>query len=717
MSAWYAMACMAICAILAMPTWAQTLTVDVVPGFDGVCPSEGCYPVTVYIQGERANTPPAVAEVEVEATTWQDSSRARKTVTLSSGVVSQSLSFLLCSSQEPNEITARLILRGRVLAASKPASITAAQFFPLLVGLGSETSAVAHLPQRSLGVVSIEGRLVTAEQATSRYKPPPFSGYTPPGAENRRLFVGRVRTSLPPDSMLAYQGVAAVSLDDRAWDTLTERQQNALKGYVLSGGLLVVHGVDLNRLKTLIPSGLLPVEPVGLTQVPAPALIGWVPSLRGSSGMVDVVRSRVLGGAKVLLSHRDIPLVVTMPKGLGQVVFLAFDPTQPPLANGDAAHSLWKNLLRLQIKRLVSPTTIFPDEQGTYWGVSSLSKAYFGEMIQAMVEAVAANPVPLGWLAAYLGVYALVLIPLNYLVLRKLDRLQWSWFTLPVLALLTSAAGYAIATQVQTRSHQLRWWTALYTSSGSPQAVVESDWVLYSAYSQRYRLRARVDGTIIENSSRALQAQHAMEIPQEEPADVRNVPIPLWSARSFHLSGIAPLQGTVNVTAQIKGKTLLLNVRNSTPYSLKNLRVVSPAGVIPIGGACPPGGQRNLSVAITGRANSPALPFEPRGYYGTLRQSTSTGEDWFERTMQSWLGMVWARLDVLVTPELYYGYPPVPYRSRPPMTVGRDDLSQTVLVGEVEGFPQPAEITPLSHTSSQQVTVLAVAFDVQGDGR
>lgn len=720
MSARHTIGCMVVCALLATSTWAQTLTMDVTPGFDGLCPAEGCYPVTVTILGERANAPPVVAEVEVVANSWIGSSRARKLVTLSGGIVSQAVGFLLCSPEEPYEVLARLILRGRVMATSKPASVTAAQWFPLLVGLGSETSAVAHLPQRSLGVVSIDGRLVTAEQATNRYEPSPFSADTSTGARNRRLFIGRVRTSLPPDSMLAYRGVAAVSLDDRAWDTLTERQQNALKGYVLSGGLLVVHGVDLNRLQTLIPSGLLPVEPLGLMQVPAPTLAGWIPSLRGATSTVDVVRSRVLSGGRVLLSYRDIPLAVTMPKGQGQVVFLAFDPSQPPLANNDAAHSLWKNLLRLQIKRFVPPATIFPDKWISYWGASSLSTDYFAGMIEAMVEAVAANPVPLGWLIAYLGVYTLMLIPMNYLVLRKLDRLQWSWFTLPALALLTSAAGYAIATQVQTSSHQLRWWTALYTSSGSPQVAVESDWVLYSAHSQRYRLRARVDSTIIENSSRTLQAQHAMEISQEEPADIRDVLVPLWSARSFHLSGIAPLQGTVDVTAQRKGKTLLLNVRNSTPYSLKNLLVVSPSGVISVGDACPPGGQRNLSVAITERANVPALPLESRGYSTplTLQQSTTKRKDWREQTMQSWLGMVWMRLISPVTLKVSSpGYPPVPYRSRPPVTAGHGDLSRAVLVGEIEGFPQPAEITPLSRDSIQQATMLAVAFEVQGGGR
>ena len=713
MSARHTMACMAIYAVLAMCSWAQTLTVDVTPGFDGICPGEGCYSVTVYVQGERANAPPAVAEVEVVANSWQGSNRARKAVTLTGGLVSQSLSFLLCTRDEPYEVTARLILRGRVLAMSKPVPVTMARWFPLLVGLGAENTAFAHLPQRSLGVVTMEGRLVPVEQVAGRYEPPSFSSYTAPGSEQRRLFIGRVRTTLPPDSALAYRGVAVVSLDDRAWDTLTERQQNALIGYVLSGGLLVVHGVDITRLQTLAPSGLLPVEPLGLSRVPASALTRWVPSLGRSADGVDVVRSRVLGGSQVLLQYADIPLVVAMPKGFGQVVFLAFDPSQPPFTNSDAVHSLWKNLLRLQVNRFLPPTALFPDEPGMYWQAAPVSRSYSSGVVRAMVRAVAAKPVPIGWLITYLGVYILVLIPLNYLVLRKMDRLQWSWFTLPTLAVLTSVGGYAMAAQVQTSSHQLRWWTALYTAEGSPQAVVESDWVLYSAHTQRYRLQAKVDGIIVENSPSDLQAQYAVEIPQQEPADIRDVPIPLWSARSFHLSGFTSLQGAVSVVTRRSGDALQVNVRNGTPYTLKNLHVIVPSGVIPLGETCPAGGQKSLRVRTTDKLFMPRLPDGPE----LLRHGMDTGmdtENWREQAMQGWLGVVWTRLNVQAA---LYRYPPMPSRRRTPMRIQPVPFSRGVLVAEVEGFPQPAEVTPLSSSSVQQATVLAVAFDMQGGGR
>lgn len=689
---------------------AQPIVLDVVPGFDGVCPGEECYPVTVWVQGKRDNPSPTTYRVEVVAPSRAEPSVARKSVTLSGEVVSQAVSFLLCTPGEPFEVTARLVLRGRVIAVSKPVSVTMAQWHPLLVGLGEETSALSHLPEQSLGVVSIEGKLVMADE-TWLATPAPFL----PGAvpDKRQVYVGRVRNSLPPENALAYRGVAAVSLDDRAWDTLTEGQQQALIGYVLSGGLLVVHGVDMNRLQSFTPSGLLPVEPLGLSRVPGWALAPWMPSLSKSLDEVDVVRSRPLGGAKVLLEYRGTPLVVVAQKGLGQVVFLAFDPTQRLFQNEAASPSLWKRVLKLHVDRFIVPTALFPESASSTWGGAMPTvKGAYSEIVQSMVNSVAVRPVPLGWLTAYLGVYVLVLIPLNYVVLRKLDRLHLSWFTLPMLAVLTSFGGYLMASQVQVGSHQLRQWTALYTASGSPQATVESDWVLYSARTQRYRLLAKVDGTILENSSSDLQARRINEIPQDIPGDMRDVPIPLWSARSFHLSGIANLLGSVNVSARRRDdRHLAVTVHNNTPYALQNIHVILPGGYLATGEPCPPGGRVQMS---TGWGSKSFVPFvsptaSAPSYPPPQPSETGNSQDWRRQAMASWLSLAGSRLSVAAT---------VGESMADAQTVSRlGQLSRGVVVAEVQGFPPVVEVSPMPPTSDGHVTLLAVAFEVQGGQR
>lgn len=710
MCARYVVAWFLVYGWLAVSAWAQVLTVDVVPGFDGICPGNGCFPVTVHIQGQRAAAPPTACEVVVTASSYRTTDRARKLVTLPGGVVSQSVGFVLCLPDEPYELSARLILRGRVLASSKPVSVTWAHWYPLLVGLGSETTTLKNLPQKPVGVVSVSGLLRTTEgwRNGAPYLPPGI----PPPSEHRQLFIGRVRNSLPPESAIAYRGVAAVSLDDRAWDTLTERQQRALIHYVTFGGLLVVSGLDINRLQTLMPSGLLPVEPTGIAQVPVSSLAGWA-KVSSRERLVDIVRSRALGDAQVLLRYGDVPLIVALPKGMGQVVFLAFDPNHPLIASEETALTLWRRLLALHANRFAPPALFFPQTHSPLWGsppIISDTIAY-SNLLRAMVSDVTARPVPVGWLVTYLGAYILVLIPLNYLLLRKMDKLQWSWFTLPALAVLMSAAGYAMATQVQTGSHQLRWWTTLYARSGSPHAAMESDWVLYSAHSQRYRLKASVEGIIVENSPPDLQAQRAVETPQVEPSDLRDVPIPLWSARTFHLSGTTSLQGTVNVVATRDKNGLKVFVRNRTPYTLKNLYVTTAFGTVPFGEVCTPGTEATVTVRPRARLLRP--PVVPYPMFGTLRaQPHDTPNDvvWHEEARNAWQEIVRVQLRNSIDQDML---------SRLGLMTGASlrKTSRGVLTAQVENFPLPAHVTPLSRSSVEHVTTLAIPFEVQGGRR
>ncbi len=699
MSARHLLVCTLLCALISLRVSAQALLVDVVPGFDGIAPSSGFYPVTVWIQGQRGNAPPSVCEVEVTARSWTRDSRARKLVTLPGGAVSQAVSLTLYVPDEPYEFTARLILRGRVLAVSKPASVQTTSWFPLLVGLGTDSCTLAHLPDRSLGVATIGGQVRLAESVPP---PPSLSPFGPP-RDDKRVFIGRVRNSLPPELALAYRGVAAVSLDDRAWDTLNERQQNALIRYVRSGGVLVVHGVDINRLQTLMPSGLLPVEPLGLTTVSVSALGSWLPAIRRVSGAVDVVRSRPLGGSRVLLSAGDVPLVVSAPRGFGQVVFLAFDPGQPPFSSDDVAHALWKRLLRLHVNRFVPPVARV-DETSPWQGQYDTMTISLSSLSYPLIQAVGSKPVAVAWLVIYLGVYILVLIPLNYLLLRKLDRLQWSWFTLPAIAVLVSAAGYALATQMQTGSHQLRRWTALYTVSGSPQAVVESDWVHYSARTMRYRLRATVDGVIFETSPKDLQAEWGLETPQDEPTDVRGVQIALWSARTFHLSGETTLPGAVTVSASaVHGDTVQLTVCNGTPYTLRNLRMLTPLGVSETLGECPAGGEARVSVR--------GKDFQPRRFHEIFDEPWKRSwsqDEWREQTQLLWEWNVGSHMaEAYLTSHWYL--PPFRWSQ----VLGRT----CALLAEVDGFPAPVEVTPSGGFAQEQVTALAVVFEMPGGKR
>ena len=49
---------------------------------------------------------------------------------------------------------------------------------------------------------------------------------------------------------------------------------------------------------------------------------------------------------------------------------------------------------------------------------------------------------PIGGLIALLGAYIVLIGPLNYLVLRRLDRREWAWLTMPILIVVFTVGAY-----------------------------------------------------------------------------------------------------------------------------------------------------------------------------------------------------------------------------------------------------------------------------------
>ena len=70
-----------------------------------------------------------------------------------------------------------------------------------------------------------------------------------------------------------------------------------------------------------------------------------------------------------------------------------------------------------------------------------------------MVQAVASLPSlalpPIGGLIMLLFGYILLIGPINYLVLRRLDRRDWAWLTMPVLIVVFAVGAYAFGSALR----------------------------------------------------------------------------------------------------------------------------------------------------------------------------------------------------------------------------------------------------------------------------
>src|SRR4029079_17407192 len=75
-----------------------------------------------------------------------------------------------------------------------------------------------------------------------------------------------------------------------------------------------------------------------------------------------------------------------------------------------------------------------------------------------------------GTLLVFLLTYVLVIGPLNYLVLRRLRRLEWAWFSVPLVVLLFSCGLYAVGAGLRGGQSQLSQAAIVQGAEGQTRA-------------------------------------------------------------------------------------------------------------------------------------------------------------------------------------------------------------------------------------------------------
>ena len=129
-------------------------------------------------------------------------------------------------------------------------------------------------------------------------------------------------------------------------------------------------------------------------------------------------------GGRTLAAVGDQVVAAERAYGSGSVTLIGFDPTVDWIAKTDTSGSLWRRLLPAR----TSGGLTFSDDSMLVNAVSQLPTL--------------ALP-PITGLLALLIAYIVLIGPINYLVLKRLDRREWAWITMPILIVVFAAGAYA----------------------------------------------------------------------------------------------------------------------------------------------------------------------------------------------------------------------------------------------------------------------------------
>lgn len=459
----------------------------------------------------------------------------------------------------PERIEKVYLKLGRVQYEKEPSGARAAdRADSLVVVLGGERALLKFLQGAQAAPPST---IIAKEDA-----------YGGPGArratEGPVIQVGRAEWQSLPDSWLGWDGVEAVVLGDAGFASASPAAVDALVRWVELGGTLIIPGGALSSQMAASPLGrLLPIAVQG-TEAAAGLgdLAAWASASGGiEPGRVLLTSGPLAKGASVLCGSVERPLIAVSDVGAGRIAMTAFDYTSAPVKYWDGQTAMWQRLIAQLPPR--PSVTEGAESSFRYTPEIGLSDA-------ATYTPAAALP-PFWLLLGFLGAYIIVLVPVNYAVLKRWDRRELAWVTTPAIVIVFTLGAYGLGYGMRGGQVVLNRLAVIEAVPDARLARARGYVGIFSPARTSYELLLK--GTAASARSVSSEGQHtrnpAVVVYGPEPR-MANIGMNMWTSRAFCVEFLADLNGGVSGVVEYDGKDVSIEVENNTGFTLKRCRLI-----------------------------------------------------------------------------------------------------------------------------------------------
>ncbi|MCX7682962.1 MAG: hypothetical protein N2508_13520 [Anaerolineae bacterium] len=277
-------------------------------------------------------------------------------------------------------------------------------------------------------------------------------------------------TTLPPNP-LGWESLDVLILDDTDTAALDEERRQALETWVAHGGRLIVGGGAGAYRTAAGIAHLLPVTLGGTQTVEGLEALGEWTATAVQPGPYAVATASIRDG-EVVVRQGDCILWARRSHGAGRVDFLAFEASLNPFTQWSGQERLWSAILA-QPHKAQTPIT-FHNAPSVY---SAAASAIPGLALPSVAQ-----------VAIFLLSYILLIGPLNYLVLRKLNRRELAWFTIPALIFGFTAFAYLTGLRLRGDQAVAHQSVIIYVPQGADTGRASSVTALFSPRRAAYEV-------------------------------------------------------------------------------------------------------------------------------------------------------------------------------------------------------------------------------------
>ena len=424
--------------------------------------------------------------------------------------------------------------------------------------------------------------------------------------------VARLQPEQFPDNPLALEGLDALYLNSERAAAFSVPQATALLAWVRGGGHLIVAVEQMSDLSAA-PwlAQFLPVEILGTEDK---SILGGVKDWVANSDearrkpmamripktsnkketavettYASLIKTPLLAeGSQLLATSKttdgrilarvgDAPLIVESARARGTVTVLMFSPEREPFRSWNDRGVFWAKLCQVSPELWDSPDFSVAET----WSIDGV----FG----AMLDSRQVRKLPIGALLLLLLVYLAVIGPVDYLVLKRLNKQMLTWITFPSYVVIFSVLIYIIGYQLRAGDTE---WNELQVVDVLPRGD-KADLrgrTYFSVYASKNSTFPLASDAGISSMRSELVDLMVGAKDGEQPAIVHHgnnfsgtINVPVWTSSLYVEDWFKTGDRPVSMTARIKDGHTEVEIKNLLDRKLANVRIVVKSLVYDVG--------------------------------------------------------------------------------------------------------------------------------------
>lgn len=230
---------------------------------------------------------------------------------------------------------------------------------------------------------------------------------------------------------LSIDGLDVIIINNYNMANLNDKQYKSLNNWVNSGGTLLI-GAGANESKTInnINKSFLNIASNGTREE----------SVKTGSENLNLILSQIsLEDSTVIVNSNENELVYSLDRGEGKILITAFDLGLEPFISSNDAAIMLQNMLMKTFDKIYEE-----NYQGGYYSTPYEISNILGNI---PVEN-AVSPLTLG---IVLGVYAILVGIVIYLILKKMKKRDLTWVLIPATAIVFTVMIYLLGSKMKIK--------------------------------------------------------------------------------------------------------------------------------------------------------------------------------------------------------------------------------------------------------------------------